>query len=138
MKKISLILAIVGTVWGIQTVHAQTIDSAKNRIEVKKKVKTGAHGRQVTKIKMTGKGSEGAISGAANGAVTGRQPAPAPTPVVNPQPVNPTVVVVTPQPEKKTRTTYHDGNNYNRNQAGYCSNYCCKPYHSYFNACCTL
>jgi hypothetical protein len=102
MKKISLILLIAGMIWTVQTAKAQTQDTTKNNIEVKKKVKKGAHGRTVTKIKMTGKGTAGAIDGAADGAATGHlQPAPAPAPVVivSPpppasEPPAPTVVVV--------------------------------------------
>jgi hypothetical protein len=104
MKKISLILVMAGMVWAIQPAHAQTIDSSKNRIEVKKKVKTGVNGRKVTKIKMEGTGTQGAISGAADGTVTGKLPAPA---VVTPPPapVAPTVVLVTPLPEKPVAPT---------------------------------
>lgn len=104
MKKISLILVMAGMVWAIQPAHAQTIDSSKNRIEVKKKVKTGVNGRKVTKVKMEGTGTQGAISGAADGTVTGKLPAPA---VVTPPPapVTPTVVVVTPEPEKPVSPT---------------------------------
>jgi hypothetical protein len=95
MKKISLILVMAGMVWAIQPAHAQTIDSSKNRIEVKKKVKTGVNGRKVTKIKMEGTGTQGAISGAADGTVTGKLPAPV-TVTPPPAPAPPTVVVVTP------------------------------------------
>jgi hypothetical protein len=104
MKKISLILVMAGMVWAIQPARAQTIDSSKNRIEVKKKVKTGVNGRKVTKIKMEGTGTQGAISGAADGTVTGKLPAPA---VVTPPPAPaaPTVVLVTPQPEKPVAPT---------------------------------
>ncbi|MDB4903672.1 MAG: hypothetical protein JWQ63_2953 [Mucilaginibacter sp.] len=104
MKKISLMLAMAGMVWAIQPAHAQTIDSSKNRIEVKKKVKTGVNGRKVTKIKMEGTGTQGAISGAADGTVTGKLPAPV---VVTPPPapVAPTVVLVTPEPEKPVLPT---------------------------------
>ena len=110
MKKISLILVMAGMVWALQPAHAQTTestDTSKNKIEVKKKVKTGAHGRQVTKIKMTGKGTQGSIHDAADGAVTGTIPAPVivtpPPPPPPPEKVNtePTVIVVTPEPEKR-------------------------------------
>ena len=105
MKKIILILFIAGLVWTVQTAQAQTQDTTKNNVEVKKKVKKGAHGRTVTKIKMTGKGTPGAIDDAADGAVTGHlKPAPEPAPIVvtppppapapAPEPAPPTVVVV--------------------------------------------
>jgi hypothetical protein len=99
MKKISLLLFMAGLVLAIQTVSAQS-DTTKNRIEIKKKVKTGAHGRKVTKIKMEGTGTAGAISGAADGAATGKLPQPAVKVVTEPTPP-PTVVVVAPQPEVK-------------------------------------
>jgi hypothetical protein len=115
MKKISLILLMAGMVWAIQPAHAQTNDTTKNKIEVKKKVKTGVNGRKVTKIKMEGTGTPGTLAGAADGTVTGKLPAPAvtviPPPVVvtpppvdvtpPPAPVPPTVIVVTPQPDPK-------------------------------------
>ncbi|BAU52409.1 hypothetical protein MgSA37_00566 [Mucilaginibacter gotjawali] len=103
MKKISLIIFMAGMIWTIQTAKAQqTQDTTKNRIEIKKKVKKGAHGRTVTKIKMTGTGTSDAISGAADGAATGHlKPAPVPAPIVvntppppAPEPPAPTVVVV--------------------------------------------
>ena len=79
MKKISLILLMAGMVWTIQTARAQTsesTDTSKNRVEIKKKVKTGAHGRQVTKIKMEGKGTQATLHDPADGVVTGKLPAP--------------------------------------------------------------
>lgn len=100
MKKISLILFIAGLVWTVQTAQAQTQDTTKNKIEIKKKVRKGSHGRTITKIKMTGTGTPGAISDAAEGAVTGHVQKPAPAPVVvtppppAPEPAAPTVVVV--------------------------------------------
>ncbi len=104
MKKISLILIlfVAGMIWTTQTAQAQTQDTTKNKIEVKKKIRKGAHGRTITKIKVTGTGTPDAINGAADGAVTGRlKPAPAPAPVVivtppppAPEPAPPTVVVV--------------------------------------------
>ncbi|MDB5030072.1 hypothetical protein [Mucilaginibacter sp.] len=104
MKKISLILVVAGIVLAIQPVNAQTTDTSKNHIQIKKKVKTGVNGRKVTKIKIEGKGSPGAISDAATGAVTGNSPAPVvvtPAPVVAPTPPNPTVVIVRPEPEER-------------------------------------
>jgi len=89
MKKFSLILLMAGMIWTVQTAKAQTQDTTKNSIEVKKKVRQGAHGRTITKIKVTGTGTPDAINGAADGAVTGH-PKPAPTPAP--------VVVVTPPP----------------------------------------
>ena len=102
MKKISLILFIAGMIWTVQTAQAQTQDTTKNKIEVKKKVRKGAHGRTITKVKVTGTGTPDAINGAADGAVTGHlKPAPAPAPIVittppppAPEPAPPTVVVV--------------------------------------------
>jgi hypothetical protein len=91
MKKISLILIMAGMIWTVQTANAQTQDTTKNNIEIKKKVKKGAHGRTVTKIKMEGTGTPDAIKGAAEGAVTGHLPTPAPVAVTPP-------VVVTPPP----------------------------------------
>jgi len=104
MKKISLILLLVaGTVWVSQTASAQVIDSSKNKVEIRKKVKVGANGRKVTTIKMEGTGTPSAITGAADGAVTGKLPTPAPVvvtpppaPVATPpEPVAPTVIMVT-------------------------------------------
>jgi hypothetical protein len=102
MKKISLILFVAGMIWTVQTAQAQIQDTTKNKIEVKKKVRKGAHGRTITKVKMTGTGTPDAINDAAEGAVTGHsKPAQAPAPIVittpppPPQePVQPTVVVV--------------------------------------------
>ncbi len=102
MKKISLILLIAGMIWTVQTAQAQTQDTTKNKIEVTKKVRKGAHGRTITKVKVTGTGTPDAISGAADGALTGHvKPAPAPAPVVIVTPAPPappapapTVVVV--------------------------------------------
>jgi hypothetical protein len=104
MKKISLMLAMAGLAWTIQPANAQTTDTAKNKIEIKKKVKTGAHGRQVTKIKMESKGTAAAVSTAADG-VTGRVPAPAPVTVTPPTvTVTPPPVMVTPPPQPATPT----------------------------------
>ncbi|MEO6633360.1 MAG: hypothetical protein ABIN13_16600 [Mucilaginibacter sp.] len=98
MKKISLILFLAGLIWTVQTAQAQTQDTTKNTIEIKKKVRKGAHGRTITKIKMTGTGTPGAINDAAESAVTGHskpQPTPAPIVVTPPPPApEPTVVVV--------------------------------------------
>ncbi len=93
MKKIILLLFIAGMVWTVQTAQAQTQDTTKNSIEVKKKVRKGAHGRTITKIKMTGKGTPDAINGAADDAVTGHAK---PVVINTPAPVQPqpTVVVV--------------------------------------------
>jgi len=93
---------MAGMIWTVQTAQAQTQDTTKNSVEVKKKVKKGAHGRTVTKIKMTGTGTPDAINGAADGVATGHlKPAPAPAPIVittpappAPEPPAPTVVVV--------------------------------------------
>lgn len=104
MKKISLILLMAGIGFTAKPAHAQDNDTSKNKIEVKKKVKTGAHGRQVTKIKVEGKGTPEAINSAATTAVTGKThvvvaPAPAVAPAATP------VVIVNPSPEPKPATT---------------------------------
>ena len=91
MKKICLILFVTSITWCIQTAGAQTQDTTNNKVEIKKKVKKGAHGRTVTKIKMEGSGTAGAISGAADGAVTGHLPEPAKQ---TPAPPPPSVVIV--------------------------------------------
>jgi hypothetical protein len=102
MKKISLMLVIASLGLTTQFANAQDNDTSKNKIEVKKKVKTGVHGRQVTKIKVEGKGTPEAINSAAASAVTGKTrvvvaPTPAPTP--------PQVVVVNRNPDPKPATT---------------------------------
>jgi hypothetical protein len=104
MKKISLILLLAAFVWTVQTAQAQTQDTTKkvqdttkNHIDIKKKVRQGSHGRTITKIKVSGKGTPGAISDAAEGALTGhvQKPVPAPVVVTPPPPTPaPTVVVV--------------------------------------------
>jgi len=99
MKKISVILLIAGLIWTVQTAQAQVQDTTKNSIEVKKKVRQGAHGRTITKVKVTGTGTPDAINGAADGAVTGHlRPAPTPAPIVITTPAppapEPTVVVL--------------------------------------------
>lgn len=100
MKKISLILLMAGMGLTTQFAHAQDNDTTKNKIEVKKKVKTGVHGRQVTKIKIEGKGTPEAINSAAASAVTGKTHV-----VVAPAPARPQVVVVNRAPESKPATT---------------------------------
>jgi hypothetical protein len=103
MKKISLILFLAGIVWTVQTAQAQTQDTTKNSIEVKKKVRQGSHGRTITKIKMTGKGTPGAINDAAESAVTGHskpQPVPAPIIVTPPPPA--------PEPAETKVLVVHD------------------------------
>lgn len=119
MKKLSLILLTASLVWTVQTVKAQDQDTTKNKVEVKRKVKQGVHGRTVTKIKMNGQGTPDAVKEPANGTATGHlAPKPAPEPVVvTPPPApSPAVVVVhdtvqknvpvaVPAPEPKTATT---------------------------------
>lgn len=116
MKKVTLVLLTACLIWIVQTVKAQTPDTTKNNIEVKKKVKQGVHGRTVTKVKMTGKGTPDAIKQPANGTATGHL-APPPKPAVEPvvvtsPPATPAVVVVhdtvhqnAPAPAPKTTTT---------------------------------
>lgn len=102
MKKISLIALATAAILSAQIVRAQDNDTSKNKIEVKKKVKTGVHGRQVTKIKLEGKGTSEAINNAASTTTTGK------THVVVAQPVapaTPPVVVVNPQSQPKPATT---------------------------------
>jgi hypothetical protein len=104
MKKISLILLMAGIGFTAQPVHAQDNDTSKNKIEVKKKIKVGAHGRQVTKIKVEGKGTPEAINSAATTAVTGKThvvvaPAPAVAPAATP------VVIINQHPEPKPAAT---------------------------------
>lgn len=119
MKKISLILLIAGMGLTTQFVNAQDSDTTKNKIEVKKKVKVGVHGRQVTKIKVEGKGTPEAISNAAATAATGKThvvvapaatPAPAQVVVVDrraePKPAATTVTTTTEtKPVVTTRQT---------------------------------
>ncbi|PTQ92709.1 hypothetical protein C8P68_11186 [Mucilaginibacter yixingensis] len=115
MKKVTLVLLTACLIWTVQTVKAQTPDTTKNNIEVKKKVKQGVHGRTVTKVKMTGKGTPEALKESANGTATGHlaPPKPAVEPVVvTPPPATPAVVVVhdtvhqtAPAPAPKTTTT---------------------------------
>ena len=100
MKKISLVLAVAALGLTVQTTFAQTTDTSKNKVEVKKKVKVGVNGRQVTKIKMESKGTPGTVSSAVDGAVSTN-----PKVTSSVQPVNPTVVVVQPQPAVKTTAT---------------------------------
>lgn len=98
---------MAGLIWTVQTAQAETRDTTKkiqdttkNHIDIKKKVRQGSHGRTITKIKVSGKGTPGAINDAAEGALTGHVQKPAPAPVIvtppppAPEPVTPTVVVV--------------------------------------------
>ena len=100
MKKINLLFAVAALGLTVQTTFAQSIDTSKNKVEVKKKVKVGVNGRQVTKIKMESKGTPGTVSSAVDGAVSTN-----PKVTSSVQPVNPTVVVVQPQPAVKTTPT---------------------------------
>ncbi|MDB5005782.1 MAG: hypothetical protein JWP45_175 [Mucilaginibacter sp.] len=106
MKTIRLVLIMAIMTWAFQAADAQTTDTAKNHIEVTKKTKTRRLGRKVTtKTVMHGTGTPGAISGAADEAVTGKpiQPAPVATPPPAPvetPPAPPTVIVVKSEPEK--------------------------------------
>lgn len=116
MKKINFLALVAAAVFSAHFASAQDNDTSKNKIEVKKKVKTGVHGRQVTKIKVEGKGTPEAISNVAATASTGKthvvvaQPAtPAPVVVVNPQPqpaaTTTTTSVTKPAPTVHTTTT---------------------------------
>ena len=98
MKKINLLLALAAFGLTFQTAIAQTTDTSKNKVEIKKKVKVGVNGRQVTKIKMESKGTPGTVTGAVDGAISTK-----PKVITTPAPtVNPTVVVVQPEPAVKT------------------------------------
>ncbi len=97
MKTINLFLASAVLGLMVQTTFAQTTDTAKNKVEIKKKTKVGVNGRRVTKIKMESKGTADAVTGAVDGAVTGNTA----KKVTTTQPVNPTVVVVQPEPAVK-------------------------------------
>ena len=100
MKKISLVLAVAALGLTVQTTFAQTTDTSKNKVEVKKKVKVGVNGRQVTKIKMESKGTPGTVSSAVDGAVSTNPKVTTPA-----QPANPTVVVVQPEPAVKATSS---------------------------------
>ncbi|MFD0752052.1 hypothetical protein ACFQZS_17995 [Mucilaginibacter calamicampi] len=92
MKKLSLFLITAGLVWTVQTVDAQSVDTTKNKVEVKKKVREKADGTTVTKVKMTGKGTPTAIKDPASNATSSPSEAkPAAPAVVTPAPA---VVVV--------------------------------------------
>ncbi|MFD2871261.1 hypothetical protein ACFS5N_02200 [Mucilaginibacter ximonensis] len=99
MKKINLLVLATAALFSAHVANAQDNDTSKNKIEVKKKVKTGVHGRQVTKIKVEGKGTPEAIGSVAATATTGK------TNVVVAQPAAPAqVVVVNPQPKPAATT----------------------------------
>ena len=93
MKKISLMLITAGMVWMAQTAQAQTQDTTKNKIEVTKKSRVGSHGRKITKIRVEGSGTAGAISEAADRAITGK-PRPARIIVTPAPPAPPAQVIV--------------------------------------------
>ena len=103
MKKISLIALATAMVLSVQFAKAQDNDTSKNKIDVKKKVKTGVHGRQVTKIKVQGKGTPEALNKAAATATTEKtqvitRPAPTSVVVVNQQPQAATTQAAKPAP----------------------------------------
>ncbi len=102
MKTINLFLASAVLGLMVQTTFAQTTDTAKNKVEIKKKTKIGVNGRQVAKIKMESKGTPEAVTGAVEGAIPGSTPKKVVTQV---QPASPTVVVVQPEPAVKATAT---------------------------------
>jgi hypothetical protein len=115
MKKISLLVVLASICLAISPASAQTPDTTKNKVEIKKKTKVGVNGRQVTKIKMESKGTPEAINGAVDAAVTGTPskaatpatpatPATATTSATPAQPANPNVIVVHPEPVTKVVT----------------------------------
>jgi hypothetical protein len=108
MKKVSLILLMAAIGVNTQIAHAQQSDTSKNKIEVKKKVKTGVNGRHVTKIKVEGKGTPESINNAAAAAATGKTQVvvtPAPTVVVAPAAKPTTTVTTTTQTQTKPVVT---------------------------------
>ena len=105
MKKISLLVVLASIGLAISPASAQSPDTTKNKVEIKKKTKVGVNGRQVTKIKMESKGTPGAVNGAVESAVTGNTKAATPaTPATPAQPANPNVIVVHPEPVTKIVT----------------------------------
>ena len=100
MKKINLLFAVAALGLTVQTTFAQSIDTSKNKVEVKKKVKVGVNGRQVTKIKMESKGTPGTVSSAVDGTVNTNPKVATPAPTANP-----TVVVVQPEPAVKASSS---------------------------------
>lgn len=111
MKKISLLVVLASICLAISPASAQTPDTTKNKVEIKKKTKVGVNGRQVTKIKMESKGTPEAVTGAVESAVTGKAtpatpatPATATTSATPAQPASPNVIVVHPEPVTKVVT----------------------------------
>jgi hypothetical protein len=118
MKKISLLVVLASIGLAISTASAQTLDTTKNKVEIKKKTTVGANGKQETKIKMETKGTPEAVTGAVESAVTGRAraatpatpatPATATTPAIPAtpaQPAQPSVIVVQPERAKAETVT---------------------------------
>lgn len=101
MKKLSLLLVLASICLAISPASAQTQDTTKNKVEIKKKTKVGVNGRRVTKIKMESKGTPEAVTGAVESAVTGNTSQKVITPA---PPANPTVVVLKPEPVTKVVT----------------------------------
>lgn len=114
MKKLSLLVVLASIGLAISTVSAQTLDTTKNKVEIKKKTTIGANGQQETKIKMESKGTPEAVTNAVESAVTGRAraatpatpatPATATTPVIPAQPASPSVIVVQSERVAKPET----------------------------------
>lgn len=99
MKKISLLVVLASIYLAISPAKAQSPDTTKNKVEIKKKTKVGVNGRQVTKIKMETKGTPEAVTEAVESAVTGKAKPTTPT-----APANPNVVVVEREPVTKVVT----------------------------------
>ena len=112
MKKLSLLVVLASIGLAINTANAQSLDTTKNKVEIKKKTNVDANGRVETKIKMETKGTPEAVTGAVESAVTGRTRAATPatsatatTPAIPAQPASPAVIVVQPERAKPETVT---------------------------------
>ncbi len=108
MKKLSLLVVLASIGLALNTAGAQSLDTTKNKVEIKKKTKVNKDGQVETKIKMESKGTPEAVTGAVESAVTGRAraatpatPATATTSATPAQPASPSVVVVEREPVTK-------------------------------------
>ena len=114
MKKFSLLVALASICLAISPANAQSLDTTKNKVEIKKKTKVGANGQQETKIKMESKGTPEAVTGAVESTVTGKAKAATPatpatpatvtSPATPAQPASPSVIVVHPETVTKVVT----------------------------------
>jgi hypothetical protein len=115
MKKLSLLVVLASIGLAINTASAQTPDTTKNKVEIKKKTNVDANGQVETKIKMETKGTPQAVAGAVESAVTGKAraatpatpatPATATTPAIPAQPASPSVIVVQSERAKPETVT---------------------------------